>query len=352
MNALQQLLNKSGAIILFASVAAPSMARDYVSVVGSSTVYPFSTVAAENFGRESEYKTPKIESTGSGGGMKLFCAANGPNHPDITNSSRRIKKSEFENCNANGVTGIIETKIGFDGIVMANAVSGTEFELRLRDIFLALAKQIPDPNNAEKMIDNPYKSWENVRSDLPNMAIRVFGPPPTSGTRDAFLEIAMEGGCQSFAWLKALSSTDKKQYKTYCHTIREDGAYVEAGENDNLIVQKLNKDPQAIGIFGFSFLDQNLDKVKGLSIEEIKPEFDAIASGAYPIVRSLYAYVKQSHISSIPSIIPFMLELISPNAAGEDGYLSERGLIPLQEKDRQEMQQRLEKQIIMTADMF
>ena len=227
-------------------VAGAGSARDYISIVGSSTVYPFATVVAEQFGKSTSFKTPKIESTGSGVGVQ---------HPDITNASRRIKQSEYERCVSNGVKEIVEVKIGYDGIVMANSKQTVPLKLTRKDIFLALARDVPDPNGGEKLIPNPYKTWKDVNPALPAKSIEVPGPPPTSGTRDAFVELAMEGGAKKFAWIKALKKTDKNKYKAIAHTIREDGAYVEAGENDNLIVQKLEANPNALGIFGFSFLD-------------------------------------------------------------------------------------------------
>ncbi|MGD9009874.1 MAG: substrate-binding domain-containing protein, partial [Desulfobacteraceae bacterium] len=282
--------------------AGAGAARDYISIVGSSTVYPFATVVAEQFGKTTSFKTPKIESTGSGGGLKLFSAGVGVEHPDITNASRRIKKSEFEKCQKNGVKGIVEVKIGYDGIVLANSKKTKQMSLSRKDIFLALAKDVPDPSGAEKLVPNPYKTWKDVNSALPATKIEVLGPPPTSGTRDAFVELAMEGGAKKFAWIKAMKKKDKKAYKAVCHTIREDGAYIEAGENDNLIVQKLNANPDALGIFGFSFLDQNSDKIQGSLVDGKAPTFDAIADGQYPVSRPLFFYVKKAHVGTIPGM--------------------------------------------------
>ena len=309
-------------------------ARDYISIVGSSTVYPFATVVVEQFGKTTRFKTPKVESTGSGGGLKMFCAGVGVETPDITNSSRRIKQSEFEMCQKNGVKEIIEVKIGYDGIAIANSKKAAPMELSLRDIFLALAKDVPDPNGGEKLVANPYKTWKDVNPALPDQAIEVLGPPPTSGTRDAFAELAMEGGCKTFDWIKAMKSADKSQYKATCHTVREDGPYVEAGENDNLIVQKLDTNPKALGIFGFSFLDQNRDKMQGSAIGGVKPEFDSIADGSYPISRPLYFYAKKAHAEVIPGMREYLVEFTSEKAWGEDGYLSDRGLIPMPEEER------------------
>ena len=308
--------------------------RDYISIVGSSTVYPFATVVAEQFGRSSAYKTPKIESTGSGGGHKLFGAGVGVEHPDITNSSRRIKKSELKKAMANGVSEIIEVKIGYDGIVLANSKKSPAFKLSRKDIFLALAKEVPSGNVAGKLIPNPYKTWKDVNPALPAIKIEVLGPPPTSGTRDAFVELAMEGGAKKFAWIKALKKKDKKAYKALCHTIREDGAYVEAGENDNLIVQKLDANPDALGIFGFSFLDQNTDKIQGSFVDGVQPTFDAIADGDYPVSRPLFFYVKKAHVNTIPGIKEFLTEFTSEKAWGDEGYLTDKGLIPMPESER------------------
>jgi phosphate transport system substrate-binding protein len=318
----------------FTTPAAAGASRDYISIVGSSTVYPFATVVAEQFGKTSRFKTPKIESTGSGGGLKLFCAGVGVEHPDITNASRRIKKSECETCNKNGVKDIVEIKIGYDGIVLANSKKVGVFKLSRKDIFLALAKDVPDPKGGEKLIPNPYKIWKDVNPSLPAIKIEVLGPPPTSGTRDAFVELAMEGGAKQFAWIKSMKKKDKKRYKAVCHTIREDGAYIEAGENDNLIVQKLEANPDAVGIFGFSFLDQNTDKIHGSVVDGVAPTFEAIASGDYPVSRPLFFYVKKAHVDKIPGIRQYLREFTSDKAWGPDGYLSEKGMIPMPDDER------------------
>jgi phosphate transport system substrate-binding protein len=308
--------------------------RDYISIVGSSTVYPFATVVAERFGRNSSFKTPKIEPTGSGGGLKLFCNGIGVEHPDIANSSRRITPSEVETCASNGVEDIVEVKIGYDGIVLANSTAVKPIDLTLRDIYLALAKNVPDPAGAQRLVENPYRRWSDVNGALPAVNIEVLGPPPTSGTRDAFLELAMEGGCKSFPWVAALA---RDAYLSACHTIREDGAYIEAGENDNLIVQKLAANHQAFGIFGYSFLEQNFDKVQGAHVGGVAAEFDSIADGEYPISRPLYFYVKKAHVDVIPGIREYLKEFTSDSAWGDFGYLSDKGLIPLAEDERREV---------------
>jgi len=310
--------------------------RDHIEIVGSSTVYPFSTVVAETFGKKTKFKTPKIESTGSGGGFKLFCNGNGIDTPDITNASRRIKKSEVDKCASNGVKNITEVQIGFDGIAIANSKKGQNFKLTRKDIFLALAKQVPGKTDGE-LVDNPYKTWKEVNADLPDIKIEVLGPPPTSGTRDAFAELAMEGGCKKIAWIKAMKKTDKSKYKSICHSVREDGAYIEAGENDNLIVQKLEKNSNALGVFGFSFLDQNSDKVKGASIDGVEISFENIADGSYPVSRPLFFYVKNAHVGKVPGIKEFLAEFTNDETWGEDGYLTEKGLIPLSDEKREEI---------------
>ncbi|MFZ0611975.1 MAG: PstS family phosphate ABC transporter substrate-binding protein [Desulfobacterales bacterium] len=318
----------------FSGVATAQSARDYISIVGSSTVYPFATVVAERFGKTTKFKTPKIESTGSGGGFKLFCSGVGTEFPDITNASRAMKKSEFDTCQSNGVKEIVEVKIGYDGIVVANSKKAPTLKLTRKDLFLALAKDVPDPAGGEKTVPNPYKTWKDVNASLPNVKIEVLGPPPTSGTRDAFVELAMEPGAEAFEWVKALSKSDKKKFQAISQTVREDGAYIEAGENDNLIVQKLESNTNALGIFGFSFLDQNADKIHGSYVDDVQPTFDNIASGKYPVSRPLFFYVKKAHADVIPGMKEYLTEFTSEKAWGDDGYLAEKGLIPMPKDER------------------
>ena len=317
----------AGAVFATASLA---QARDQIRIVGSSTVFPFSTAVAEQFGKDTKFKTPVVESTGSGGGMKLFCAGVGVAHPDMTNASRRIKSSEFEKCTKNGIT-ITEVKVGFDGIVMANSKAGTLFKLTKKQIFQALAKQVPVDG---KLVDNPYKMWSDIDPSLPSDKIEVLGPPPTSGTRDAFSELALEGGAKKFESLAMLRKKDKKAFKAIAHAIREDGAYIEAGENDNLVVQKLEANPKALGVFGFSFLDQNSDKVQGSHIGGVEPTFENIAAGDYGVSRSLYFYVKKEHVGSVPGIQEYVNAFTDEDAWGDAGYLTDKGLIPLPKADR------------------
>jgi phosphate transport system substrate-binding protein len=330
-------------------ITANAFARDNIEVVGSSTVYPFSTVVAERYGRSTGKATPKIESTGSGGGMKLFCSGVGTNYPDITNSSRRIKMSEFKKCQKNGVKDVIEVQIGYDGIVIANSVDAKSINLSRKDIFLALAAKVPGDTEGS-LIDNPYTNWKQINPSLPDIDIEVLGPPPTSGTRDAFVELGMEGGCKKIAWIAALKKTDKNTYKQVCHTVREDGRYIEAGENDNLIVQKLEANPAALGIFGFSFLDQNADKVQGASIESIEPTFESIADKSYPISRPLFFYVKKAHVGVVPGMMGYLKEFASERAWGVEGYLAEKGMIPLPIKERNLMGQNTRNLVTMSGN--
>lgn len=313
-----------------AVLSGAASARDQIRIVGSSTVFPFATAVAEEFGKSTSFKTPIVESTGSGGGLKLFCAGLGHGHPDITNASRRIKASELEKCGANGIE-VTEVKIGFDGIVIANSRKAPLMQLSLRQLFLALGKEVPGPDGT--LIANPHKKWSDIDPGLPNSKIEVLGPPPTSGTRDAFNELAIEGGCKTFPDLAAIKKQDKKRYKAICRAIREDGAYVEAGENDNLIVQKLQANSKAYGVFGYSFLDQNAGTVQGSVVGGTEPTFENISSGDYPVSRSLYFYVKRAHADAVPGIREYVAEFTSEKAAGEYGYLTDKGLIPLPPDD-------------------
>ncbi|HUQ11432.1 MAG TPA: PstS family phosphate ABC transporter substrate-binding protein [Steroidobacteraceae bacterium] len=303
-------------------------ARDSINIVGSSTVYPFTTTVAEQFGRGGKFKTPKVESTGTGGGIKLFCNGIGPQYPDIANASRRIRPAELATCQKNGVKDVVEVKVGYDGIVMAENKTGTSLNLTRKDVYLALAKSVPDPANPSSLIPNPYTTWKDVNPKLPATKIEVLGPPPTSGTRDSFVELYLEAGCRTYAWLDALRSQDEPRFKRACDTVREDGAYVEAGENDNLIVQKLTANKDAVGIFGYSFLEENLDKLKGAVVDGVSPTFETVASGKYPASRPLFIYVKKQHVKVIPGIEEFIAEYVSEKALGEEGYLADKGLIP------------------------
>jgi len=328
-----QLALALAATFVLAGTAYAQSARDYISIVGSSTVYPFTTAVAEQFGKGSSFKTPKVESTGTGGGFKLFCTGVGVQHPDVSNASRKIKSSEVETCAKNGVTEIVEINIGFDGIVVASSKKTKPMPLTIKDIWLALAKEVPDPAT-DKLVTNPFKTWKDINPTLPANKIEVLGPPPTSGTRDAFVELVMDHGCKEFPAIKELEKADEKKAKAVCQTVREDGAFIEAGENDNLIVQKLVANPNALGVFGYSFLEENLDKIQGETINGVAPTFESIADGKYPVSRPLFIYVKKAHVGVIPGIKEFIAEFTSEKAVGEEGYLGKKGLIPLPDAKR------------------
>jgi phosphate transport system substrate-binding protein len=324
---MKRILMTASLLALFATPA--FAARDQIRIVGSSTVYPFTTAVAEAFGKASGMKTPVVESTGTGGGMKLFCAGVGEDTPDFTNASRRIKKSEFDDCVKNGVTDIVEIKVGFDGLSVAQSKAGKPFELTKTQLFLALAKDIPDKDG--NMIANPNKMWSDIDAALPATKIEVLGPPPTSGTRDSFAELAMGAGAEKIASLKALKEKDAKAFDAIWKAMREDGAYVEAGENDNLIVQKLEANPDAVGVFGFSFLEQNAEKIQDIKIDGVGATYETIADGSYKVSRPLFIYAKKQHIDTIPGMKEFIAEYASEKAIGADGYLADKGLITLPE---------------------
>ena len=331
---MSAVLAGCSAAFLAGTAAAQDM-RDTIRIVGSSTVFPFSAAVAEQFGQTSGFPTPVVESTGSGGGLKLFCGGVGFEHPDITNASRGIKSSEVERCVANGISGITEVKIGYDGIVLGNSRKSDQLSIDVPNLWLALATEVPDADGS--IVTNPYTMWSEIDASLPAVAIRVMGPPPTSGTRDAFVERVMEEGCGHFEAVARIGESDEVRFEQICASIREDGAFIEAGENDNLIVQKLEADPDAFGIFGFSFLDQNIDKIQGSMVNGVDPTFDNIAAGDYPVSRSLYFYVKNAHIDVVPGIAEFVAEFTSEDAWGPFGYLADKGLIPLPDDERAAM---------------
>jgi phosphate transport system substrate-binding protein len=335
INLGRKLLVPAAAIALMgaAGIASAQAARDYISIVGSSTVYPFTTTVAEKFGRQGSFKTPKVESTGTGGGIKLFCNGVGVQHPDAANASRRMNQGEFDTCRKNGVTDIVEVKVGYDGLTIAESKKSPISALTRKQVYLALAKQIPDPANPTTLIPNPYTTWKDVDPSLPAIKIEVLGPPPTSGTRDSFHELFMEAGCRTYSWINTMRGLDEKRFKRICHTMREDGAFIEAGENDNLIVQKIEANPNALGIFGFSFLEENQDKLRGTKIDGVGPTFETISSGKYIPSRPLFVYVKKAHIGVIPGLKEFLDEYVSEKALGEEGYLAERGLVPQPKSD-------------------
>ena len=315
-------------VLAMLAPCAPGLAEEPLSIVGSSTVYPFATLVAERLSKKTGMESPVVEATGTGGGFKLFCAGLGQGTPDMTLASRRIKPSETAACQENGVKGMTEIPIGHDGIVLANAKAGPVFSLTRKQIYLALAKNVPIEG---ALVPNPFAKWSDVDPLLPDEKIEVLGPPPTSGTRDAFVELVMDAGCAEFPEIGALQGDDRKQA---CASLREDGAYIDAGENDNLIVQKLIGNPHALGIFGYSFLEENADKLQGAGIEGTAPTPESIAGGQYAISRILYVYVKKDHLAIHPAIGDYVRELVSATAMGAEGYLAARGLVPFAEAER------------------
>lgn len=313
------------ATLAFASAA---QARDQIRIVGSSTVYPFATAVAEQFGKTSGFKAPVVESTGSGGGLKLFCAGDGPDTPDITNASRRIMESEVKTCAENGVKGITEIVIGYDGIVIANAKGGPKFDLTREELYKAVAKTVPVDG---KLVENPYKKWSDINPKLPKEDIVVYGPASNHGTRDALVELVMEEACDKFPEIKAL---DKGAKKVACDAVREDGAFIEVSENYTVTLQKLLSQPHAVGVLTFSYLDQNGDKIQGATMDGKIATYDNIASGVYPLSRPLFFYVKKSHVGMIPGMKEYIAEFTSEKAWGKDGYLAEKGLIAMPDAQR------------------
>lgn len=307
-------------------VAAPASARDRIQITGSSTVFPFTTAVAERFGQRGG-RTPIVESTGTGGGMRLFCGGVGVNTPDVANASRRITQSEFNTCRQNGVTPI-EIKIGFDGIVVANSRQGRKINLSLEQLYLALAAQVP--NAQGQLVANPHRNWSDISPTLPNVRIEVIGPPPTSGTRDSFNELGLLAGCQAHARARNIQLEARA-----CQQVRADGTYIEGGENDNIIVQRLIANPNAFGVFGYSFLEENQDKIQGASINGVEDTVENIQSGRYPMARSMFVYVKREHIGVVPGLPEFIAEYVSDAAFGDDGYLEKKGLVPLPRAERE-----------------
>ncbi len=328
---LRHLILTASLLISFSSAFAfdafKAQKRNYIQIVGSSTVYPFAAVVAETFGRDTEFKTPIVESTGTGGGFKLFCSGVGYGYPDLANASRKIEISELEKCRENGVQNVLEIKIGYDGIVLANATSGIKYSLTKKQVFLALADKVPAKNKVE-LVANSYEKWSDIDPKLPQIEIAVYGPPTTSGTRDAFVELVMEEVCKDMPEFIA-TFPDAKVRKKKCHMIRSDGRFIEAGENDNLIVQKLKHDSRALGIFGFSFLEENHSVIQPATINGVVPSFNSIVSGAYPVSRPLFIYAKKEHFPLVLGMKEFVQEIISKNTVGNDGYLLQKGLIPL-----------------------
>ncbi len=327
----------AAALIASAAFTSAAVARDQIKIVGSSTVFPYTQAVSEEFANKFGGASPVVESTGTGGGFKVFCGGIGPDYADITGASRAIKDSEKELCAENGVDNITEALIGYDGLSIAvSRGNDTDWDLTEEQIFKALAAELPDGKGG--FVANPNKKWSDIDPSLPNADIVAFGPPPTSGTRDAFVELAMHDGCNAFAGMKDLKKADKGLWNEKCSRMRQDGPFIEAGENDNLIVQRLEADPNAIGIFGYSFLYENNDKLKGVKINGVAPDFATIADASYPVSRPLYFYVKNAHRDVIPGMNDFITEYMSEEALGPDGYLAERGLTPLDDEARAKVQ--------------
>ncbi len=331
-----------------ASISTAAVARDYVSMAGSSTVFPFATIVAEQAGKKPSMKTPVVESGGSSVGKKGACEGIGTEFIDIGNASSRMKIGELERCQNNGIQ-VTEVKVGYDGIVLANIRSGVEMDITREQLGLALAAKVPNAAGTA-FIDNPYQKWSDIDASLPDFEIKVMGPPTTSGTRASFEEMVNEKGlCKKNAAAIAILKAEGKKAKS-CRVIRSDGFYVEAGEQDNLIVQKLQEDDEAFGIFGFSYLDQNSDVVKGAKIGGVEPTFDAIADGEYEISRDLWFYIKQAHVGVVPGVQEYAMEWTKH--WGEDGILAEAGMIPMSEEERDQYAEAIKELTPLTADML
>ena len=313
-----------------AAFAGAAQARDQIRIVGSSTVYPFATAVAEQFGKTGKFKTPVVESTGSGGGLKLFCGGVGVDFPDVTNASRRIEPSEVELCAKNGVKDIAEVVIGYDGITIANSVKGPSFKLTREQMYRAIAKDVVVGG---KLVANPYKKWSDIDASLPAEPILVYGPGPNHGTRDATVELIMEPSCKPQPEIKALG---KDEQKKACQAVREDGAWVDVSEDYAMTMQKLLSNPASVGIITYSYLDQNSDKIKGAVVDGVQPTFDNIATSKYPVSRPLFFYVKKAHVGQIPGIKEYVAEFTSEKAWGKNGYLADKGLIPMPDDQRKE----------------
>jgi phosphate transport system substrate-binding protein len=342
----------TASILAIAALSATAAsARDQIRIVGSSTVFPYTQAVAEEFANQGG-AAPVVESTGTGGGMQIFCAGVGADHPDITGASRAMKKSEYELCVQNGVTDITEALIGYDGLAIAiSRKNEFDWNLTLTEVYMALAAKVPV--NGE-LVDNPYKMWNEINPALPATAILAYGPPPTSGTRDAFVELAMHKGCEGTDYAKALKEAgDKDAYGKFveedCSRMRQDGPFVEAGENDNLIVQRLEADPNAVGIFGYSFLFENLDKLKDVKINGVEASQETIATFEYPISRPLYIYIKNAHRGVIPGLNEFIATYGAADAMGPGGYLEERGLVVLSDDKLAEVQKAMADAVNMAA---
>jgi phosphate transport system substrate-binding protein len=340
------MLKQLSVALLATAVSLGAVARDYVSIAGSSTVLPFATIVAERLGRNPQFKTPVVESGGSSVGKKGVCDGIGTQFIDIGNASSRMKTGELEYCNKNGVK-LTEIKVGYDGIVVASSKKGVQLNISLSDLGKALTAKVP-VNGV--FVDNPYKKWSDVNPALPEITIRVYGPPTTSGTRASYVEVVNEKAyCGKDAEAKAALKATGEKAKV-CRAMRTDGAFIEAGEQDNLIVQKLIEDPNAFGIFGFSYLDQNSDKIQGAVLSGVEPTFDAIADGSYKASRALFFYIKHQHIGVVPGVQDYVAEWTKH--WNEDGTLVDAGMIPMPKAERDEMTQRMTDLPVLTADML
>lgn len=336
-------------LLLSLSLIPAAQAREHIRIVGSSTAFPFAAALAERFGRSSPYSAPVIEATGSGGGIRMFCAGLGLRTADIVSASRAMTDSERKECEANEVGEVLEIQLGYDALVIANQRLAPKLALTRVDLYRALAQQLPVAGSAE-LVANPHHSWQDVRADLPALPIRVYGPPPTSGTRDAFVAQVMQGGCGAEPAMVALANENPELYRQACEMLREDGAFIEAGESDAFIVSRLDTDATALGIFGYSFLKQNADRVKSLPIEGVAATEQNLAEGLYPIIRPLFMYIKVEHLQVVPGLQAFVREIISPQALGPEGYLQARGLIPMTVDAHDRMQQFIEQRMVLAKD--
>ncbi|MFQ5355233.1 MAG: PstS family phosphate ABC transporter substrate-binding protein [Mariprofundaceae bacterium] len=331
--------------------AGSAQARDQIKIVGSSTVYPFSSYTAEALGSTTKFKTPVVESTGSGGGMKLFCAGNGMDTPDITNASRRMKAKEYKKCQKNGVKHFTEMVVGYDGIAIAQSKNAAALNLTRKQMMLAVAAEVPSKDGSH-LVANPYHYWDEIDAKLPHRKITIYGPPTSSGTRDAFEDMILKHITKHMDVYTNLYKADKKANKKYkkFHEIRQDGVYVPSGENDNLIVQKLTKDAAALGIFGYSYLAENTDKIGAATIEGVAPAPETVQDGSYKLSRSLYFYIKQSHIKKIPGMVEYANLFMSEQMIGDDGECADIGLIPLPKEMRDHYRANLKALTRLKAD--
>jgi len=340
---------------LFAGLAfaGQAQARDQIKIVGSSTVYPFSSYVAEALGSTTKFKTPVVESTGSGGGMKLFCAGDGLDTPDFTNASRRMKDKEFETCLKNGVKDITEMVVGYDGIAIAQSKDAKPLNLTREEMMLAVAAEVPSKDGSH-LVANPYHYWNEINAKLPHRKITIYGPPTSSGTRDAFEDMILKHLTKHMDVYTKLYHADEKKNKKYkkYHEIRQDGVYVPSGENDNLIVQKLTKDTEALGIFGYSYLAENSDRIGAATVEGVAPAPETVQDGSYPLSRSLYFYIKHSHIKQVPGMMEYANMFMGEQMIGDSGECIDIGLISLPKAQRDAYRANLKSLKKLTAADF